>query len=77
MNPLYNVKGQKLDDGFTETDADVLVEKDRARSRSSGKQRRTVFAPFRFESLIRWKGNIFGNLIEHETGNLPEGELSG
>lgn len=60
VNPLYNVKGQKLDESYGESAADVLVERTGpvAVSLEDGKARVTL--PFRFESLVRWKGNILG-----------------
>jgi len=59
-NPLYNVKGQKLDDSYGESAADVLVERTGPVSVSLENGRARVTLPFRFESLVRWKGNILG-----------------
>ena len=60
VNPLYNVKGQKLDDSYGESDADVLVEKTGPVAVVLENNAAQFSLPFRFESLIRWKGNIFG-----------------
>lgn len=60
MNPLYNVKGQKLDDVYGESAADVLVERTGPVSVSLENGRARVALPFRFESLVRWKGKILG-----------------
>jgi hypothetical protein len=59
-NPLYNVKGQKLDDSYGESAADVLVERTGPVTVSMEDGRTCVTLPFRFESLVRWKGNILG-----------------
>lgn len=59
-NPLYNVKGQKLDDSYGESAADVLVERTGPVTVSMEDGRTCVTLPFRLESLVRWKGKILG-----------------
>lgn len=60
VNPLYNVKGQKLDESYGQSAADVLVERTGPVSVTMESGRTRVTLPFRFESLVRWKGNILG-----------------
>ncbi|MGI6784768.1 MAG: DUF4403 family protein [Aminivibrio sp.] len=59
-NPLYNVKGQKLDDSYGESSANILVEKTGPAAASFKDGRVEIQLPFRFESLVRWKGKILG-----------------
>lgn len=60
VNPLYDVRRQKLDDSYGESVADVLVERTGPAEVSFEDDKARVTIPFRFESLIRWKGKILG-----------------
>ena len=59
-NPLYDVKGQKLDDSYGQSVADVLVERTGPPSVAFEDDYGVVTVPFRFESLVRWKGKVLG-----------------
>ncbi len=59
-NPLYDVKGQKLDDSYGESMANILVEKTGPVAVTFEDDRGEISLPFRFESRVRWKGKILG-----------------
>ena len=59
-NPLYDVKGQKLDDSYGESAADILVEKTGPVKVTLENDRADFSLPFRFESMVSWKGQILG-----------------
>ena len=57
-NPLYDVKGQKLDDSYGESAADILVEKTGPVKVTLENDRASFSLPFRFDSMVSWKGQI-------------------
>lgn len=57
-NPLYDVKGQKLDDSYGESAADILVEKTGPVKVTLENDRADFSLPFRFDSMVSWKGQI-------------------
>lgn len=59
-NPLYDVKGQKLDDSYGESAANILVEKTGPLTVTFDGGGGEICLPFRFESLVKWKGKIMG-----------------
>lgn len=59
-NPLYDVKGQKLDDSYGESAADILVEKTGPVRVTLENDRADFSLPFRFASMVSWKGQILG-----------------
>ena len=59
-NPLYNIKGQKIDESFGETVADLLLEKTGRVKVSFAKSKANFSLPFRFSSMVSWKGRVLG-----------------
>ncbi|GEM_PF-797434 len=59
-NPLYDIKGQTIDQSYGESVADLLLEKT-GRVKVSFAQNKASFSlPFRFSSMVSWKGRILG-----------------
>jgi hypothetical protein len=60
VNPLYDIKNEVVDRSFGETMADLLLEKTGRVAVSFSKGAADFFLPFRFSSMVSWKGNILG-----------------
>ena len=59
-NPLYDIKGQTIDQSYGESVADLLLEKTGRVKVSFAKNKASFSLPFRFSSMVSWKGRILG-----------------
>jgi hypothetical protein len=59
-NPLYDIKGQTIDQSYGESVADLLLEKTGRVKVSFAKNKANFSLPFRFSSMVSWKGRILG-----------------
>jgi hypothetical protein len=59
-NPLYDIKNQKIDDSYGETMADLLLEKTGTVKVKFEEDKAAFSLPFRFSSMVSWKGRILG-----------------
>ena len=59
-NPLYDIKGQTIDQSYGESVTDLLLEKTGKVKVSFAKNKANFSLPFRFSSMVSWKGRILG-----------------